>query len=152
MASAGSRRSSRLHSNRERADPVPCHSEDRVGQRRNNRWQRRLTEARGRLLGFHPRNLDLRCRMYPCQLEVVEVALLGDPVNKLDLLTGQRLRQAIDDRSLDLVLRAHGIHNLAANITGHPHLVNGDVAFDHTRLDDFSEVTLMAEIETESLG
>src|SRR5207248_10848 len=109
-------------------------------------------EARGRLLGFHPRDFDLWCRMYPCQVEVMQVALLGDPVDKLDLLTGQRLCQAINDRSFDLVLRAHGVHDLAADITGHPHLVNRNVAFDHTRLDDFSEVTLMAEIEAESLG
>src|SRR6266404_1229089 len=139
-------------SHRQGADPRAGGSEDRIGQRWNDRRQCRLTQSGRRLVGYDPGDFYLGCHGDSREREVMKVTLLPCPIDKLDCLASQCLCQTVDYRSAHLILRAHGIYDLAANVSRDPYPVDGDIPACNAGLDDFRKIPPMRKIESESLG
>src|SRR5688500_15978276 len=69
---------------RQLPDPLAGQLEQRVGERRDDRWQRRLAHAGRGVVGLHELDFDARRRRHARQLVFVEVADLGAAVLDLD--------------------------------------------------------------------
>lgn len=73
----------------------------------------------------------------------MEITLLHHSVDEHDRLTRQGLREPVDHCTTHLILRPHGIDNLAAHVRGDPHLVYRDIRTRDARLDDLGKVAPM---------
>ena len=65
----------------------------------------------------------------------MKVALLHYTVNEFDCLTCKSLRQPVDDRAAHLILCAHGIDDLAADVSCDPYLVHPHIGARNTGID-----------------
>ncbi len=93
------------------------------------------------MIGRDPGDIDHRRRVGdPRHLEIVEIALLDRTVDDLDRLARNRLRDPVDDRTAHLVLGAHRVDDLAADIGRHPDMVDGQAASLDGRVDDLGEI------------
>src|SRR5690349_5942079 len=87
---------------RQRAHALATRREDGVGERRNDRRQRGLTQPGRVVVGDEEVHLNLRRLVHAQKRVVVEVRLVDTAVGERKRLH-QRLRDAVDRATLDLV-------------------------------------------------
>src|SRR5712692_3582633 len=105
--------SAELALERQRAEPLARHREDRVRKRGPGHGRARLADPAGRFIVAHEVHFDRRRLTHPQHPIVVEVGLLDPPILERDLAP-QRRADAEIDAALDLCLHDVGVDHGAA--------------------------------------
>src|SRR5690606_2900361 len=108
---------------RQLADTLAGQLEQCVGERRDDRRQRRFAHSGRRIVRLDEFDVNPRRRGHPRDLILVEVRRLGPPVLDLDG-EADRLAETVDDRTFHLVQRTERVDDVAAYITCRPDIVN----------------------------